>query len=130
MSDDGKFAVITVSQGTDQRTRLYYIFLGDNPKRPEINNPMVRLIDRLDAEYQFVGNIGDNFLVRTDLAAPKGRIVTIDINNELTFTRNPDYWLKDAPYWDGVQVLNLVDPAAQQSAFRSGQHPCHWTYAH
>jgi prolyl oligopeptidase len=92
VSDDGKFAVITVSQGTDQRNRLYYVFLGDNPKRPEINNPMVRLIDRLDAEYQFVGNIGDNFLVRTDLAAPKGRIVTIDINNEV-----PNRWLTAIP---------------------------------
>jgi prolyl oligopeptidase len=82
VSDDGSFAVITVFQGTDERTRLYYIFLGDNPKKPQINNPLVRLIDRFDATYDFVGNIGDNFIVRTDLTAPKGRIVSIDINNE------------------------------------------------
>jgi prolyl oligopeptidase len=87
VSEDGKFAVITVSQGTDQRTRLYYIFLGDNPKKPIINNPLVRMIDRLEAEYEFIGNIGDIFLVRTDLAAPKARIVSIDINNE-----QPNRW--------------------------------------
>ena len=82
VSDDGTFAIITVSQGTDERNRLYYIFLGDNPKKPQIDNPVVRMIDRLDATYDFIGNTGDNFLVRTDLTAPKGRIVAIDINNE------------------------------------------------
>jgi len=81
VSDDGKFAIITVFQGTDQRTRLYYLFLGDNGKKPNINVPVVRLIDRLEAEYQFIGNMGDVFLVRTDRTAPKGRIVSIDINN-------------------------------------------------
>jgi prolyl oligopeptidase len=84
VSDDGTFAIITVFQGTDERTRIYYIFLGDNPKKPQIDNPIVRLIDKLDATYDFVGNLGDNFLVRTDLAAAKGRIVSIDINNEQT----------------------------------------------
>ncbi|HUQ18841.1 MAG TPA: prolyl oligopeptidase family serine peptidase [Gemmatimonadaceae bacterium] len=82
VSNDGKFAVITVFQGTDERTRLYYLFLGDNPKKPQLNNPVVKLIDRLDATYDFVGNIGDAFIVRTDLTAPKGRVVSIDINNE------------------------------------------------
>lgn len=92
VSDDGKFAIITVFQGTDQRSRIYYIFLGDNPKKPQVDNPIVRLIDRLEAEYEFVGNIGDNFLVRTDLAAPKGRIVAIDINFE-----QPNRWLTVVP---------------------------------
>jgi prolyl oligopeptidase len=92
VSDDGTFAIITVFQGTDQRSRLYYIFLGDNPKKPAINNPIVRLIDRLEAEYSFVGNIGDNFLVRTDLTSPKGRVISIDINNE-----QPNRWLTVIP---------------------------------
>jgi len=92
VTEDGTFAIITVFQGTDERTRLYYIFLGDNPKKPQLNNPVVRLIDRLDATYDFVGNIGDNFLVRTDLAAPKARIVSIDINNEL-----PNRWTTVIP---------------------------------
>lgn len=99
VSDDGKFATITVSQGTDQRTRLYYIFLGDNPGRPQINQPVVRLIDRLEAEYQFIGNIGDNFVVRTDLGAPKGRMVSIDINNE-----QPNRWLTVVP--EGKDALS------------------------
>jgi prolyl oligopeptidase len=92
VSDDGKFVIIPVYQGTDARNRLYYLFLGDNPKRPQLNNPVVRLIDRLDATYDFVGNIGDAFLIRTDLTAPKGRIVSIDINNA-----TPNHWTTVVP---------------------------------
>ena len=88
VTEDGKFAIITVYQGTDQRTRLYYLFLGDNGKKPNINVPVVRLIDRLEAEYQFIGNMGDIFLVRTDRTAPKGKVVSIDINNAM-----PNRWL-------------------------------------
>ena len=80
VSDDGQYLIINVSQGTDVRTRLYFIDL-DNPGKPEIDNPVVRLIDKLDAEYDFVGNRGTIFYVRTDKNAPKGRVVGISIDN-------------------------------------------------
>ncbi|HEY8852663.1 MAG TPA: hypothetical protein VIM36_10805, partial [Gemmatimonadaceae bacterium] len=80
VSDDGQYLVITVSQGTDVRTRLYFVDL-DNPGKPEITNPVVRLIDKLDAEYEFVGNNRTIFYVRTDRNAPRGRIIAISIDN-------------------------------------------------
>jgi prolyl oligopeptidase len=80
VTDDGQYLIITVSQGTDVRNRLYFIDL-DNPGKPQINNPVVRLLDRLDAEYQFIGNRRTWFYVRTDRNAPKGRIVAISIDN-------------------------------------------------
>ncbi len=80
VTDDGQYLIITVSQGTDVRTRLYFIDL-DNPGKPQIDNPVFRLIDRLDAEYSFVGNRGTMFYVRTDRNAPKGRMVAINIDN-------------------------------------------------
>src|SRR5438132_930591 len=80
VTDDGQYLIITVSQGTDVRTRLYFIDL-DDPGKPQIDNPVVRLIDKLDAEYSFVGNRGTMFYVRTDRNAPKGRIVAINIDN-------------------------------------------------
>ena len=91
VSDDGRFAILTVFEGTDPRTRLYYIFL-DNPKRPRINAPVVRVVDRLDAEYEFVHSVGDWFLVRTNLGAPKGRLVRIDVNNI-----QPERWVTVIP---------------------------------
>jgi len=80
VTDDGQYLIITVEQGSDVRTRLYFIDL-DNAGRPEINNPLVRLIDKLDAVYEFVGNRGTMFYVRTDKNAPRGRIVAISIDN-------------------------------------------------
>ena len=80
VSDDGQYLIINVSQGTDVRNRLYFIDLDDAGK-PKIDNPVVRLIDRLDAEYDFVGNRGTIFYVRTDKNAPKGRVVGISIDN-------------------------------------------------
>jgi len=80
VSEDGEYLIITVSQGTDVRTRLYFIDL-NNAGKPEINNPVVRLIDKLDAEYKFVGNNRTLFYVRTDRNAPRGRIIAISIDN-------------------------------------------------
>ncbi len=80
VSDDGQYLIITVSQGTDVRTRLYFIDLDDAGK-PQIDNPVVRLIDKLDAEYSFIGNRKTMFYVRTDRNAPRGRIVAISIDN-------------------------------------------------
>jgi prolyl oligopeptidase len=80
VTDDGQYLIITVAQGTDVRNRLYFIDL-DDPGKPEINNPVVRLIDRLDADYDFVGNRRTIFYVRTDRNAPRGRIVAISIDN-------------------------------------------------
>ena len=80
VTDDGQYLIITVAQGTDVRTRLYFIDL-DNPGKPQIDNPVVKLIDRLDAEYAFIGNRNTTFYVRTDKNAPRGRIVAINIDN-------------------------------------------------
>ena len=91
VTNNGTFLIITIHQGTDQRTRIYYVYL-EHPKKPRIDNPLVRLIDRFDAENEFVFDVGDSFLVRTDLGAPKGRLVSIDINNE-----QPGRWLTVIP---------------------------------
>ena len=100
VTDDGTFAIITVYPGTDPRTRLFYIFL-DDPKKPKIDAPVVRLIDRLDAEYAFVHNTGDNFLVKTDLGASRGRLVLIDIN-----AAGPNRWQTVIP--EGKDALQSV----------------------
>lgn len=79
VSDDGMYAIITVSQGTDVKNRLYFIDL-DNPGHPHITAPVVKLIDRSDAEYAFIGNNMTMFYIRTDLQAPNSRVVAIDID--------------------------------------------------
>ena len=42
---------------------------------------MVRLLDDFDASYVFLGNDGPVFYVHTDLDAPRGRVVAIDVRH-------------------------------------------------
>ncbi len=77
---DGLYAVINVSQGTDERNRLYFIDL-DNPRKPRVFAPVVKLFDRLEAKYEFIGNRGPVFYVRTTKDTPRGRIVAVDTHS-------------------------------------------------
>src|SRR5688500_18771756 len=78
VSDDGYFAIIHVWEGTDPKNRVYFIDL-DTPNRPRITAPVVKLIDEADAAYRFVQNEGQTFILRTDLEAPRGRLLGISI---------------------------------------------------
>ena len=78
VSDDGYFAIIHVWEGTDPKNRLYFIDL-DSPTRPRVTAPVVKLIDEADAEYRFVQNEGLTFILRTDLDAPRGRLIGVNI---------------------------------------------------
>ena len=77
VSEDGRYLVITVSKGTDQRFRIFYKDLTDPYSMP------MPLIENFDHEYSFVGNDGPVFYFKTDLDAPMGRVIAID-------TRKPD----------------------------------------
>jgi prolyl oligopeptidase len=42
---------------------------------------VVELISEFEANYSFIDNDGFVFWFRTDLDAPRGRVIAIDINN-------------------------------------------------
>jgi len=73
VTDDGRYLIIHVSQGTDTRNRVFYRDL----RAPE--SKVVELLNEFDAEYSFIGNDGPRFWFRTDLKAPRGRVIQIDI---------------------------------------------------
>ncbi len=79
VTEDGQYAVITVFQGTDVRNRIYYIDM-ESGRKPQIGNPVVRLIDRTNAAYTFIGNSGTTFYLMTDYDAPRGRIISINLD--------------------------------------------------
>ncbi|HVF39923.1 MAG TPA: hypothetical protein VM939_08480, partial [Gemmatimonadaceae bacterium] len=60
VSDDGHYLAIQVSPSSSGKNRLYFVDLV-NPGKPKITNPVVRLLDKLDAEYEFVGTRGPIF---------------------------------------------------------------------
>jgi prolyl oligopeptidase len=72
VTDDGRYLVVAVWQGTSPKNRLYYKDLS----KPD--SQVVKLLDDFDAEYQFIDNDGPVFWIKTDLDAPRGRLIAID----------------------------------------------------
>ncbi len=78
VTDDGRYLVVTVWQGSDPANRVYVLDLGD-PAAPRVEGEVVRLLDDADAAYDFVGSVGPVFYFRTDADAPLGRLIAVDL---------------------------------------------------
>ena len=74
VSEDGKYLIINVWQGTDPRNRFFFKDLS------QPNSKVIELIVELEAAYSFIGNDGGTFYFRTDLNAPRGRVIAIDLS--------------------------------------------------
>lgn len=74
VSEDGRFLIIHVSQGSNPKNQIFYKDL------TKADSPVVELLNKQDASYSFLGGEGNIFWFETDLGAPKGRIVSIDIS--------------------------------------------------
>jgi prolyl oligopeptidase len=79
VTEDGRYLVLTLWLGTDRRNRVFYLDLAD-PGAPRLDGPVVALLDRFDAGYHFVSNDGRRFYFRTDLDAPRGRLIAVDLD--------------------------------------------------
>ncbi|HAX89008.1 MAG TPA: S9 family peptidase [Cyanobacteria bacterium UBA11370] len=99
VTEDGRYLIISVSQGTDPKNLVFYKDL-QNP-----DSPVVELIPEFEANYSFIDNEGSVFWFQTDLDAPRGRVIAIDINNP-----GREHWqeviLQAAETLEGVGVLN------------------------
>ncbi|MEA3439039.1 MAG: prolyl oligopeptidase family serine peptidase [Chloroflexota bacterium] len=71
VSDDGRYLIIYVWQGTDVRNLIFYQDL-------ESDKAVVELIGELEATYDFVGNYGSVFYFRTNRDTPRGRLIAIN----------------------------------------------------
>jgi prolyl oligopeptidase len=96
VTDDGKYLIIRVSQGSDRKNRVYYKDLTVK------DAPVVKLLDDFDAAYAFIDNDGPVFWFRTDLDAPRGRVIAID-------TRHPERANWKTVIAEGKETLEGVD---------------------
>jgi prolyl oligopeptidase len=78
VSEDGDYLVLGIWEGTDRRNRLYYSRIGG---RGGVVGPVVKLLDAMDASYEFLGNVGTRFYLKTDREAPRGRVVALEVEN-------------------------------------------------
>jgi prolyl oligopeptidase len=96
VSEDGRYLILSVFNGTSTKNRLYYADLG-NALRPDIDAKVQPLYTKGDAMYSAIGNIGDTLYLQTTLDAPKGRIVAAQFGNP-----DPAHWRVVAPQAEGV----------------------------
>ncbi|MEL6223143.1 MAG: prolyl oligopeptidase family serine peptidase [Cyanobacteria bacterium J06627_8] len=81
VTNDGQYLVISVWRGTDRKNLVFYTDL----TIPDA--PVVELIQSFDAKFSFIDNEGTRFWFETDLAAPRGRVIEIDLK-----TPERDQW--------------------------------------
>jgi len=74
VTEDGNYLIITVSQGTDVKSRIYYKDLKAK------DSAVVKLLDDFDAAYNFVGNEGPRFFFQTDLQAPRSKVIEVNVS--------------------------------------------------
>ncbi|MBD1861361.1 MULTISPECIES: prolyl oligopeptidase family protein [Trichocoleus] len=73
VTEDGRYLIISVWRGTDPKNLVFYKDLSDP------NAAVVELISEFEASYSFIDNEGSTFWFQTDLEAPRGRVIAIDI---------------------------------------------------
>ncbi len=99
VTEDGRYLIISVDRGTDPKNLIFYKDL----QTPD--SPVVELISEFEANYGFIDNEGSLFWFRTDLDAPRGRVIAIDINNPVR-----ENWQEVIPQTaetlEGVGLLN------------------------
>eukprot|EP00891_Asterochloris_glomerata_P009877 jgi/Astpho2/9877/fgenesh1_pm.00152_%23_2_t len=94
VSDDGRYMMISVSEGTQPFNRLWYVDLSQLPKasgaldlaafdfhKGSKKLPVVKLVDSLEASWDYVANEGTTFTLQTNYKAPRCRIVKVDLSN-------------------------------------------------
>lgn len=86
VTEDGRYLIISVWLGTDPRNLVFYKDL-TNP-----NAEVVELINEFHADYSFIDHDDGVFYFRTDLDAPRGRVIAIDTKNPL-----PENWQEIIP---------------------------------
>jgi prolyl oligopeptidase len=115
VSEDGRYLVIATFKGTDNKNRVSWKDL------QEPYGTVNDLIDDFRNEYSFLGNDGPVFFFKTDLDAPRGRVVAIDIRAPLppTHPKEKTEGSSSPPHEKGgpaaVPALKEVIPQAKES---------------
>ncbi|MBN3895798.1 MAG: S9 family peptidase [Nostoc sp. NOS(2021)] len=99
VTEDGGYLIISIWLGTDSKNLVFSKDL-TNP-----NAEVIELINQFEADYSFIDNDDSVFYFRTDLNAPRGRVIAIDTKNPA-----PENWREIIPQsaetLESVGILN------------------------
>ncbi|MEH2456766.1 prolyl oligopeptidase family serine peptidase [Nostoc sp.] len=75
VTEDGRYLIISIWLGTDSKNLVFSKDLTDP------NAEVIEQINQFEADYSFIDNDDSVFYFRTDLNAPRGRVIAIDTKN-------------------------------------------------
>ena len=101
VTDDGRYLVISIEKGTDDRNRVLYRELDKSNEKADAK--FVDLITNFEAGYELIDNDGPVFFFKTTKNAPRGRVIAID-------TRRPTEadWKEILPQAAETLAVSLV----------------------
>ncbi len=114
---DGRFVVVSITRGTENRNRLWLYPLTTEDGVSTLGDP-IPIIDEAVAEMAYVELVGDRLYLQTDLDAPRGRLVAVDVTAPTTpglpaltevYRPETDTLLMATPAAGGVAVATLAD---------------------
>jgi prolyl oligopeptidase len=94
LTEDKQFLVLHTSRGTDRRNGIYL-------RKADSEGEFQHLFEDGEAKFQNTGNVGSIFYFLTDLEAPNGRVIAVDIENP-----NRENWVDVIP--EGTDALQNV----------------------
>lgn len=111
ITDDGKYLVLYVYHGTDPKNRIYY-------RAVDSDGPFVRLLEEADASYTPIDNDGTIFYFQTDLQAPRGRVIAIDLEQPAR-----EHWREIIPEQpEVISFATMVNNQFVVAYMRDAQH--------
>ncbi|XP_051949082.1 prolyl endopeptidase-like [Xyrauchen texanus] len=89
ISDDGRYAVLSITEGCEPVNRLWYCDLQQLSNGITGLLPWVKLVDTFEAQYKYITNEGTVFTLHTNMDAPRYCLINIDLQKpEQTHWRN------------------------------------------
>ena len=97
-SDDGEYLYLFTMRGTDRRNGIYLRKMGSDGE-------FIHLTEDGEAKFIYIGNSGSTFYFMTDLDAPRGRVIAIDVENP-----GREHWEEIIPQGsDALEEVKLVN---------------------
>lgn len=108
VTDDEKYLVLNIWQGSSENNMLYYQEL---PGKGKIH----KLIDEFTNEYSFIGNDENRWYFKTDKDAPNRKIISVDVNNfknnENVVVPETENVIQSASYMSGKFIVSYLKDA-------------------
>ena len=116
-SEDGRYLWIYISEGGEANA-LYYLDL----QKP--GSKAIPIVDRFDASFQVMGNLGSVLYIFTNDHAPRGKVITIDLQHPA-----PAQWRTIVPQQEQTMEAALLASGKLICSYLADAHSATTVYS-